>query len=417
MKPSTPPETPLPSSPPQRTSRLAQLWPKAQLLLSIALTLAVLAWLLWGDAFHVSKIEAPAQKAEDQPVRVAGKGLIAVTPGSVLEKKLEVVPVAVQLLGEAALKVTGSVVAQLRPGNGPAEDRWQFSSADLLSAYADWRKAASDLDFVKAQLVKVQELFTARMAAQTEVVDRLRKLVAAGTDSLKDLRVEEAKLKEADLQGRKDVYEAENAVRVASRNQAALERQLFQNGVDPHLMGRAADGTAIVVADVPEAKVGFIEEGRACEASFYGIPGQIFAGKVGSLSPILSKERRTLRALFELRDPKGRLRPGMFADVGLGTDPRKTVLIPAEAVLHVGVADYVLIQADKPSFWKVVEVKVGEQHTEGVEILKGLVGGERVIGPGAILLKPVVVRALLANEGMERQGSGPPDGGLPRSRP
>jgi multidrug efflux pump subunit AcrA (membrane-fusion protein) len=83
----------------------------------------------------------------------------------------------------------------------------------------------------------------------------------------------------------------------------------------------------------------------------------------------------------------------MYAEIGLGTDPRQTVLVPADGVLHVARSDYVLVET-KPGTWKVTEVKVGEQDGTRVEILDGLQGGERVIGSGAILLKPIVVRAV-----------------------
>jgi hypothetical protein len=44
----------------------------------------------------------------------------------------------------------------------------------------------------------------------------------------------------------------------------------------------------------------------------------------------------------------------------------------------------------------VTEVDVGEPHNGEVEILSGLKAGQTVIGKGAILLKPLVARALAA---------------------
>ena len=189
------------------------------------------------------------------------------------------------------------------------------------------------------------------------------------------------------------MFEAEAAVKVATRNRAALERQLFQTGVDPHLLEQAREGATVVMADIPEAKVGLVAAGQACEARFYGLSETVFPGKVSSLAPTLSGERRTLRVFFELNDQRGQLKPGMYAEIGLGTDSRQTVLLPADGVLHVGRSEYVLVETE-PGVWRVTEVRVGEQDGTRVEILDGLQGGERVIGNGAILLKPVVVRAV-----------------------
>ena len=49
-------------------------------------------------------------------------------------------------------------------------------------------------------------------------------------------------------------------------------------------------------------------------------------------------------------------KPGMFADVGLGAEPRKVWLVPSAAVLHVGKADYVFAAGKEPGDWRAVPV-------------------------------------------------------------
>lgn len=357
----------------------------------VAGSLFVLLWSFSQDtATPALKVE-PTRVAE--VVRLAGPRLIAVTPDCPLDKKLVIAGASKQKTPAPVLSVTGSIVARLPAGGGLAEDRWQFSSPDLLSAYTDWQKSRADVGFAEKQLVKIRELDTARITAQTKVVERLRKLVAAGTDSVKDLAAEEANLLQTQLQGQKEVYEAETAVKIAARTRAALARQLQQAGADPDLLGRLSDGSAVAVANVPEAKIDRVRTGQACTARFYGFLEEVFSGRVSSLAPTLSRERRTLQVLFELSDPQGRLKPGMFADIGLGTDVHETVMVPADGVLHVGRADYVLVGTE-PGVWQVTEVTVGEINGTNIEILAGLQGGERVIGNGAILLKPVVAQAV-----------------------
>jgi hypothetical protein len=86
-------------------------------------------------------------------------------------------------------------------------------------------------------------------------------------------------------------------------------------------------------------------------------------------------------------------------------------MIPADGVLHVGRGDYVLAAADTGSgaltprvpsgargesatVWRVTEVRVGEVRNGRVEVIAGLRAGDRVIGLGAILLKPFVVQSV-----------------------
>ncbi|MFH0903208.1 MAG: efflux RND transporter periplasmic adaptor subunit [Pseudomonadota bacterium] len=146
------------------------------------------------------------------------------------------------------------------------------------------------------------------------------------------------------------------------------------------------------MADVPEAMLARVKMGQGCEARFMGVGDKVFAGTVRSISPVLSKERRSLRVLFTIGDPGDLLRPGMFADIGLGTDARQALLVPVAGVVHVGRSDFVLVRADQTT-WRVTPVQVGELRDTMVEVLSGLEPGVEVMGKGAILLKPFIVEA------------------------
>jgi multidrug efflux pump subunit AcrA (membrane-fusion protein) len=63
-------------------------------------------------------------------------------------------------------------------------------------------------------------------------------------------------------------------------------------------------------------------------------------------------------------------------------------------VVHVGRTDYVLAATAEPDVWRATPVEVGEAREGRVEVLKGLPPGSRVIGQGAILLKPAVAKAV-----------------------
>jgi multidrug efflux pump subunit AcrA (membrane-fusion protein) len=328
-----------------------------------------------------------------------------------------------QTITTPVLTVTGTVVASLRPGSGKpsgpglaaaagpaaqagrASDFWQFNSPEVLTTFTDWQKAKADIVFARNQLARIREAGIARTAAQKELVATMTKLEAAGTETKKQLALEQATLRQYEIQQEKEVYEAQTAVRVAERNEATGARQLQQAGLDPALLGSVGSDVDLVMADVPEGFLGRVKVGDGCEARFFGIPDDMFAGRVKSIAPVLAKDRRSLRVLFVVDDLDDQLRPGMFAEIGLGTDPREAVMVPAEGVLHLGRSDYLLVAAGAAE-WRVAKVEVGEVHGGKVEILNyprpGVVllnPGDRVMGQGAILFKPVVAQALRENGG------------------
>ncbi len=370
---------------------LARFLAAAQFTLAIVITSGVLAYLLWPA--NRTPEDAARKVEEVEIVKLVGPHQLSIQSDTPLEEKLVVAPVERERTSAPLLKVTGSIVARLPPGKEKelAEGRWDFNSPDLSSAYADWIKARADVPFNEKQLQTIRELSAATMNAKKEVADRLQKLVQAGTDPEKDLAAAKADYLQAKIQAQKDEHEADTAVKNAKRTLATLERQLYQAGIDPDLLTKATESTAIVVAEVPEARVGLAQPGQACVADFYAFPERKFTGRVGSLAPTLSKDRRTLRVFFQVSDPEGLLKPGMFAEIGLGTDVRERLTIPADGVLHVGQSDYV-VQAGEAGVWKIAKINTGEQNGNRIEVLQGLKSGDRVVAAGAILLKPYVVR-------------------------
>jgi cobalt-zinc-cadmium efflux system membrane fusion protein len=371
-------------------------------ILATGMVLAILIGKSWHEA--ASDQKEFTGTGTPKVVQLIEPGLIEVKPGSLLEKKFDISTVQKKRISTPLLVVTGAVVAHLPIGSTPKEDRWQFNSIELSGVYADWLRAQAEKDFNAKRLVKIRELTATQFNAQKLVVERLRKLVATGTEAIRDLTAAEANLLEVQLEGQKDVYEAETALTVAARNRAALERKLLQEGVDPLLLQSSNPGVSLIMADVPELKIGLVSAGQSCVARFYGLPNQTFFGKVRSLAPTLSAERHTLRVFFELNDQANQFKPGMYAEIGLGTDPREAVMVPVDGVLHSGDADYVLIGTG-PGLWRITRVDVGESIDDRIEILKGLQGGERIIGNGAILLKPMLVQSLQGGEAGNTPGS------------
>ena len=353
-------------------SRLAKLYRMAWMLGSVIATVAIVATLLRP---HQPPTEAqehvtrPAAKLAR--VRPVGQGLIEVDADTPLHKELTTMKIEVESITLPVLSVSGTIVARIHEGTEPIEDRWQFDKPGLSTSYADWLRAKNEIDFAESQLSKTKAL----------------------ADPEKDIRQAKSALLKAQLQGDKDIFSAQSALRVAVKQKAAIERDLSQAGVEPIVFSRAAENMVLVVAYVPEAKVSQAYEDQACEVQFYAFPERTFPGHVEVISSVLTEERRTLRVLFDLTDPEHLLKPGMFAEVGLGTDQRDAVLIPATALMHIGRHDYVLVAAEANQ-WRVTQVVVGEVQKGRCEVRSGLSAGDTIISRGVTLLMSVASQSL-----------------------
>jgi len=328
-----------------------------------------------------------------------------VRPDSPIFRKLHTLTVNPKETTDPIVIVTGVDVASLQTNgeNGAGTpsvvnadelgDFWQFHSSELLTAFADWQKADAEIAFAEKQLQSTVKLAETTVEAHKAAVERLERLVQVGTDTPKDLAEAKAASIQAEIEGEKDVYEAQAALRLAQREKAALARQLTLEGLQPELLVSITRDIDIIMAEVPESMIRQVKVGQSCVARFFSYPEKKFYGKVLSIVPVLSKELRSLRVLFAIEDAGDLLRPGMFAEIGLGIDPRSVLHVPPESVINIGGSDYVLVRTGDAD-WFVTDVQIGERHESGVEVHSGLEDGCEVAGEGVILLKPMIAEAL-----------------------
>jgi multidrug efflux pump subunit AcrA (membrane-fusion protein) len=140
-----------------------------------------------------------------------------------------------------------------------------------------------------------------------------------------------------------------------------------------------------------------VKQGQRCSIRFYARANQSFFGVVARILPTVSAVHRTLRVLIVLDDATSGARPGMFADVGVGTDKRMAVTIPQSAVVHVGHEDFALALV-ATNEWRIVRLDLGPNDDHAVEVVRGLTPGQTVLSDGVVLLKPVIADIVHAGD-------------------
>jgi hypothetical protein len=377
-------------------TRLTKIWRGLWMFAAVAVTVAVVASLLRPRELRSRSTSTDAPAESTEPIRVLPSGLIAISTDTPLQRELSTINVASERISLPLMSVSGIVLAQVREGAGTFEERWQFSTSEVSSFYADWLKANTEIEFAQSQLAKTKELAIADTSYLEANVKRLSS-VPSGTVPEKDILQAKAVLLQAQIQREKDVFTAKSTLSTALQQKLAIERNLSRAGIEPVVFGRAVDHMVLVAANLPETQVAQIHTGQLCEVRFYGYPNVVFPAQVETISSTVTPERRTLRVLFYVSDDKHMLKPGMFAEVGLGTDERPAIQIPATSLLHIGRDDYVLLDTGSDE-WRVAKVRVGEIRHERCEVLEGLKDGDRIISRGAILLKTLAGQALAISE-------------------
>ncbi len=144
-------------------------------------------------------------------------------------------------------------------------------------------------------------------------------------------------------------------------------------------------GTVWLYGAIPETRVADVRPGQTAIAELSSFPGKTFTGKVRTILPAAQTESRTLTALIELPNPRGQLRPGMFATVNLGKNAKPAIIVPSEAIIETGERTLVMLASGKGRY-RPAEVTIGREGGGQTEILQGLSPGEDVIVSGQFLV-------------------------------
>jgi Cu(I)/Ag(I) efflux system membrane fusion protein len=163
---------------------------------------------------------------------------------------------------------------------------------------------------------------------------------------------------------------------------AALKGLFAPRGLELY---RIADLSKVwVVADVYETEVGRVRVGQRASFEVAAYPGQRFDGTVSRVRPSVDPRTRTLQARLEVQNPGLRLRPGMSGEVTLELGAGDAIVVPRDAVLDTGAAQYVFVAKDGGRF-EPRSVKAGRSDGDHVAV-EGLAEGERVVTAASFLV-------------------------------
>lgn len=144
--------------------------------------------------------------------------------------------------------------------------------------------------------------------------------------------------------------------------------------------------TVWVEGNVFERDLANVRVGQLVHADFQALPGEHRMGRIAYIYPVLEPTTRTAKVRVVLRNDDLRLKPGMYATLGIAGVARRDVLtVPRGAVLSTGERDIVFVR-DAQGRLASREVALGDVSDERVEILRGLSAGETVVASGTFLV-------------------------------
>lgn len=142
-----------------------------------------------------------------------------------------------------------------------------------------------------------------------------------------------------------------------------------------------------VYADIYEYEMPWVKVGQQAKILLPYVGSEPIVSKVSYIYPFVEPKTRTVKARFDIKNTDFALKPDMYVNVRLESEPVKNALtIPVEAVLHSGEKQTVFVALGDGKFEPRL-VKTGMQNDSGdIEIVQGLLENENVVTSAQFML-------------------------------
>ncbi len=328
-------------------------------------------------------------------MRAAVNQELAVVGNLVGDQTVSVVPKTAGRLQEITVKLgdrvsRGQRIAKIEDQEileqvKQAEAAYQVASATI-------RQREADLALAKTNAERSRNLFQRQLLPQQTLDDS------------------EAKYQSA--QAALDLARAQNTQSQARLDELRFSQQntVITSPVNGFVARRGADAGAYVSANAPivdvvdiskvrlvvnivEKDLKQIGAGDSARVEVDAYPGESFEGRIARISPVLDPATRTASIEIEIPNGQYRLKPGMYARVGIVTDSHPNALVvPTNALVDVNGTRGVYLAVDNVAAFR--PVKTGIEGAMRTEILDGVADGDRVVTTGAAGLRngdPIVL--------------------------
>jgi membrane fusion protein (multidrug efflux system) len=306
---------------------------------------------------------APALAQEPEP------------PGVIVaEAMLKRFPLAVEALGNAyaneAVEIRPEITATLtaigfEEGQTVAGGH-VLAELENVEPLADLAAARATLVDSEAQYRRSRELYRTQAVAESQ----LQQLEAKREADRAAVAAAEARV-------------ADTVIEAPFAGRLGLRRVSVGSLVSPATIITTLDDIRFIKLDfdIPEVFLSRIAPGLDIRARSAAWPEVEFNGTVSSIDSRVDPVSRTVTVRSVIPNPEGRLRAGMFLTVTLLKQDVEALMIPEQALVPERSIQSVLV-VDAEMTVEQRAVKTGRRRPGEVEILEGLVAGERIVVEG-----------------------------------
>ncbi len=264
----------------------------------------------------------------------------------------------------------------------------RIQSADISSAFSDYRKALADETLARTQLDRARLLYEKGAIARKdlEVAQDTADKAAVDVENAKD-RLRVLGVDTNNPSPIVDIHAPVSGVITEQNVTTAAGVKTLDNS--PNLFTISDLSDVWILCDVYENDLPKVHVGEFADVRLNAYPDKMFRARIDNIGPILDPNLRTAKVRLQMRNP-GLMRIGMFVTATFrGQKGEVRAVVPASAVLHLHDRDWVYLPAGDKRFERVSVSAGAMLPGDAQEILAGLQPGQRVVTNALVLQNTV----------------------------
>ena len=259
----------------------------------------------------------------------------------------------------------------------------RVQSADMSSAFSDYRKFVADEQLARTQFERAKLLYDKGAISLNDMQ------VAQDTEDKTKVDMENATERLRVLGGSIDHPSAIVDIRAPISGVITDQQITTAGGVaglgSPNPFTVSDLSYVWILCDVYENDLPNVHLGDTAEVRLNAYPDKTFTGRISNIGPVLDPSLRTAKVRIEVRNP-GLMRVGMFATGTFqGQQKERHAAVLASAILHLHDRDWVYVPMGNERFRRV-EVTSGRSLPNNMqEIVSGIQAGQQVVADALVL--------------------------------
>ena len=254
---------------------------------------------------------------------------------------------------------------------------FKVRSADIATAFSNYRQAVKNEELTKLQLARANTLFehgaipkSAQEIAQNAEDDNLVVLETAK---------EQLGLLGADPDHPTGIVQVFSPVSGTITDQQITDQSGVQALTPPNPFTISDLSHVWIICDVWENNMAQVHIGEYADIHLVAYPDRVLKGRISNILPIIDPNIRTAKVRLEVENP-GLMRIGMFVTATFhGQTMDKHATVPSTAILHLHDREWVYTPLGNGSFRRQ-EVAAGSMLPNNLqEVTSGLKPGDQVV--------------------------------------